>query len=288
MSHPKAETPRHLGKFDPTWPRLTATKNDVFHIYSDESSQHGGSLFTAIGAVFTRNDCAREMAQQLNEIAASSVRFPLKEFHWTKMEKVHAKQYHDLVSLFATQIRRKRLRYWCTLIENAKRNNRDYNNGDAELGLTKLSFGSIYALASMRGPFNTYVVYPDKRTTSHAPEDMVHALNHRIQNDFRVDAEPFLKVAPTPSHESRLIQVADVITGIIAYEKNGNHRVAKPSPHKLALWEHAKRELGLDTFAEPTKGYVALRFTIRNFDFTKAKPPPPKKATKGGQTSLFM
>jgi hypothetical protein len=246
--------------------------NKNFHIYSDESSQHGGSDYTAIGATFLRNDAAKRLAGVIDKIAASNERFPVREFHWTDMQKVQLQQYLRLVALFMEEVHAKGLRYRCVLIENSKLKHREYSDGDADLGLLKLTFGPIYAFASRFGPFNQYFVYPDKTTTKHPREAMIYALNNRVKTEFKVDCRPFRKVEPTSSDRSRLIQVTDVITGAIAYEKNKRH-LAKGSPHKFAVWEHLKQCARLDTLAKPNWGYLSQRFTIRDFDFSKAKPP---------------
>jgi hypothetical protein len=256
---------------------LTAQKSPVFHIYSDESSHQGKHRFLALGATFLRWDHARALSIEIDEIAASHANIPVREFHWKGMQKAHLKQYLALASLFSREVKRKRLRFSCVLVDNHKLDHQAHSKGDRELGLTKLTFGPIYSFAQRFGAKNTYDVFPDKRTTKHAQEDLVYSLNNRAKQDFPAcrPGEPFRKVKPTDSGHSRLIQLTDVITGIIAYEKNGHHAALNPvpAPYKMAVWEHLKAELGLETLAKPTRGFLAMRFTIREFDFAKAKLP---------------
>jgi uncharacterized protein DUF3800 len=252
-----------------------ATKGGRYHIYSDESSQHGGSAFTAIGATFLRNDAAEELASILDGIATENKLFPVSEFHWTEMQKVHLEQYKKLVTCFTDAMHGKQLRYHCVLIENRKLKPRDYSGGDRELTLLKLSFGPVYSFASRLGTNIKYYVYPDSKDTKHDPDVMLHCLNNRARSAFGVKIGPFRTVCPTPSENSRIIQATDVITGAIAFEKNEQHLKTQPKPaaHKMALWEHVKKCTTLDTLAKANKGLLSQRFAIWEFDFSKAKLP---------------
>jgi hypothetical protein len=101
-------------------------------------------------------------------------------------------------------------------------------------------------------------------------------LNNRAKAAFGVDNDPFKSIRFVSSDQSRLIQAVDVVTGAIAFEKNGNHNAKDASPTKVALWHHVKTILKLDTLAHPTKGWRSQWFGIREFDFKKAKLPKTK------------
>lgn len=253
-------------------PRRTAIANPTFHIYCDESSQHGGSDYMAIGATFCRSDAAALIATEINSFAKDPAN-PVREFHWAEMGKLQLVPYQKLITAFAQAKDYKLLRYRCLLIHNRQLEPRRYSEGDRDLMLTKLIFGSVYSFASHFGPKTKFVVFLDKRTTKHDPDVMKYTLNNRAKTEFRVTSGPFKSVTFVRSEDSRLIQATDVITGAIAFEKNGRHLVQNASPHKVALWQHLKLSIKLDTLARPTRGYPSLWFNIRDFDFSKTKQP---------------
>ena len=163
--------------------KLSSTENDIFHIYSDESSHDGGSEYMAIGATFLRKDAARELAAQIDMIALENQRHPVREFHWKDMQKKQIDQYKKLVTTFIEAIYGKCLRFTYVLIHSRKLDVRSYSDGDPDLSLTKLTFGPVYQFASRFGPNNRYFVFLDERQTKHPHEVMLYALNNRPGED---------------------------------------------------------------------------------------------------------
>ena len=224
----------------------------------------------AIGATFCRSDCAQATDAEISALAADPDN-PVREFHWAEMGKKQLGPYQKLVTRYVQAIVEYRLlRYNCLVVHNRKLDHRGYSGGDRDLTLTKFIFSHVYGFVSRFGPNSKFEVFLDKRDTKHPPEKMKHALNNRLKTEFDMANEPVKNVDFVSSQDSQLIQATDVITGAIAYEKNGRHRAQSPAPHKVALWQQVKTCTRINSLANPPLRYP-FHFKIRDFDFSKSK-----------------
>lgn len=131
-------------------------------------------------------------------------------------------------------------------------NHRLYNEGDKELGFNKMLFQLLYSLARKYKSRPRFYAYLDYRTTKHTPERLRDMLNRKAARDLRVTHNPFRVCQFRQSHEVRLIQATDILTGAIAFKLNQHDVVVGAAVQKVELMNHITSEMNLRSLAYST------------------------------------
>jgi hypothetical protein len=108
----------------------------------------------------------------------------------------------------------------------------------------------------------TFKVYLDERETKHSLDITKRSLNRRAYLDYGHWRYPiFDSVEFVKSHEYRLVQAADVLTGAIAYIWNGHHQKQTASKHKLDMCDYIGGRMWGDrhTLGKPTLPFIEHR-----------------------------
>ena len=258
----------------------------TFHIYVDETSK--SATFMGVGALFTRRDSGREIAQMVQDAVPEHGQRADKEIHWSELTNHLLPLYTalgiDLVK--CTQLKPYRMRYHIMMIERSKLDRSISAGLNREEVLARFIFTLIFQFASNFGPRNIYHVFIDSPDGEERADPAVRAmLNNRCFSQFKTRSDPFHTVKYVRSENSRLIQAVDLLSGAVAYETNSLHLAAKPSKHRLALWAAMLKASNLPTFAQPTTNRMN-RFKIMHFDFEKSSArrfenPRPPEADEG-------
>jgi hypothetical protein len=240
-----------------------------YHIYCDESStQH---RYTVIGAAF----CHETLAERI-ELAVEDTITPYggtSELKWSKVKRKNLPMYTDVSRLFFSLNKLQMLHYYCLVIDNSKMDHETYNEGDKEIGFNKMIFTLLYKFARTYRSNSLFYVYLDDRTTAHTPENMRRMLNARVDRDLRLGYQPYRVCQFRKSHESRLIQITDIITGAIAYATNRHDLKSTAASHKITLVETITKLSGRPALSIPTP-YGSAGFDIWHIDFSRRKRVP--------------
>lgn len=243
--------------------------NHTFHIYVDESSKSADHF--AVGAVFCRRDAAREIAGMVTDCCVRHNQRSDKEIHWTELKNHLLPLYTEVsTSLIGFTQKKRKMRYRALLVEKKTLQRRPDKN--REEVIATFIFTLVFRFAADFGPNINYHVFIDAPQGDEGQNvPLRHMLNNRCKSKLGFDDKPFLGVSYVRSEKSRLIQAADLLTGAIAYEMNGQHQEQTASKHKRALWEALLRASGLKTFARQTpywpKTFQILPFDARKSDF---------------------
>ncbi len=251
-----------------------AANKPIFHIYIDESSQTGHH-FMVVGAIFCRQDAAREIAEAMNNCLADHKQRSDKEFHWTKLKGHTLSLYKEAASLLIGFTRKNRkMRYRALVVDTHQVSHALNKHGTREETLAKFIFTLVFGFARDFGPNIRYFVWVDKRSNTVADNTTdkvsLHTLNNKAKSTFGWNEGPFVDVQFIDSTKSRLIQATDLITGAIAYETNGKHLALNAGRHRVALLRHIVEHSGLETLATPTPRWP-FHFRIAHFDFEASK-----------------
>jgi hypothetical protein len=140
------------------------------------------------------------------------------EFKWEKVSYSRLEFYQDLISWFWAQ--GDRLRFRCIVVDKKKVNLVHYHQNDQELGFYKFYYQLLHHWIA---DFNNYNIFCDFKTNRR--RDRLHILKEcldRVNLSARVTS-----IQATRSNESVLIQLADVLTGLIS--SSFNHSTAQHS-----------------------------------------------------------
>jgi hypothetical protein len=223
-----------------------------------------------IGALYGRADHTDRVIKAIED--AIRPHGGTSEIKWSKLRKHNLRMYKAAIDALYPLMRRDGLvRFHCLVVDNTLSRHQEYNEGDAELGFTKYTFTLLFKFARIHAkpvapPY--FYVHLDKRDTPYDPEVTRITLNYRDASRHGRDYEAYKLVHFVDSKKSRLIQMADLFTGVVAADWNREHS----APHKQALIDHVRSRWALPALNQPTLRHLALRgIDIWFLDWTAAK-----------------
>ncbi len=189
------------------------------------------------------------------------------ELKWGKFTRKSAAMYAHIYQSIWQMIDANYLQFNCLVVDTSKVNHRQYNDGDRDLGFTKFLFTILYKYARTRGHDNRFCVFLDDRTTKHTPDKLKETLNARFRKDSGINYSPYRIVEFANSRKSRLIQLADLLSGLIAYDTNMHYLALDAAAHKRDFLPEARGLFRVPSFAVPTPLPRGDGFDIWHLDF---------------------
>lgn len=184
-----------------------------FEVYCDESglealTRKDAHLFTAIGSVWMPADFRNDFKVGMKAIKD---RYGIKgELKWKKVSPAYLNIYGDLINYyFDTQ----ELRFRVILIESESVNNYRFNDKDAELGFYKFYYQLLHHWLF---DFNEYDIFLDHKVNR--DKGRLKVLKKVLE--YSNLTSNILGLQALPSEESVGIQLADILTGIVASKFN--------------------------------------------------------------------
>jgi hypothetical protein len=181
------------------------------------------------------------------------------EMKWVKVSNRKLSAYLRAVDLFFLPKFAAGPHFHSLIVDTHKVNHRRYNQGSREIGFSK----EIYQLARKFGRLYgdaLFHIYPDHRTTDQLPENVRTMLNLGIRKSGDQRDWPYRRMQFRHSHQTPLIQLADIFSGALAYQINGHHLVEGASPAKCALSQHILERARIENPSVDTA--VNGKFTI--------------------------
>jgi hypothetical protein len=240
----------------------------IAEVYIDESSTR--HRYLVLGAIVTLSANIAEFTKLL--WAARLPELPHSEMKWTKVSSTKLDAYIRFVDAFFAQPRGT-LDFHSAVIDTSLQRHQLFNQGSREIGFNK----EMYQLALKCGRLyqTLFHIYPDRRVTNQRPEDLRVMLNRglRLKGDKR--DWPYRRVQFRESHTTLFIQLADILSGALAYHLNGHRHERDASPSKVDLSDHILRAAGVrDVFRDTA---IRGKFTVWHRQLQKASrsPRPP-------------
>lgn len=184
-----------------------------FEIYCDESglealSRKDAHLFSAIGGIWFPADYRDAFKETMLSIKKKhNIHGELK---WKKLSPAYLDLYSDIVDYF---LKTPQLRFRVILLESKIIDNYKFNNTDAELGFYKFYY---QLLTHWLYDFNIYNIFLDhkvNRDKGRVNELKKVLINSNLTTHINI-------VQALPSHQSLGIQMADILTGLVASKFN--------------------------------------------------------------------
>lgn len=193
---------------------------EIYSIFIDESSQTD-NRFLVLGAVVAPSSSVPGIEAAL--LASRLPELPSGEMKWAKVSRSKIEAYRRFVSAFFTF---PELHFHGLVVDTFQLQHGIFNSGDRDVGFNK----EIYQLVLKCGRLYAkpiFHVFPDRRSTRHSTEELRTIINHGMHKKHgRAREWPVRKLQFRDSKEVPLLQVADLMSGAIAYHLNGH--VAQP------------------------------------------------------------
>jgi hypothetical protein len=225
----------------------------IADVYIDESSTQ--YRYLVLGAVVTLKDSADEFTRLL--LRTRLPELPHGEMKWIKVSNAKLAAYTRFVDMFFKQPRGT-ADFHSIIVDTSKQSHSIFNEGSREIGFNK----EVYQLAMKCSRlYNTlFHVYPDYRDTDQKPEDLRLILNRGIRKTGDKRDWPYRRVQFRDSKKTTLLQLADILSGALAYHLNGHRQAVDASPAKCALSDHILRCAGIrDVFRDTA---IRGKFTV--------------------------
>jgi hypothetical protein len=214
------------------------------HVFVDESCQNAHQ-FMILGALIMPGDLVAEAERHLaNYLAQQGT---LGEFKWTKVSRSKLDVYRGYISYYFDSLVPRGATFSALVVDSREIDHHAYNDGDPDLGFNKFLYQLLFhRVGRVHGLNERIVVDLDARNTTRDAGELNNVLNAATARYFGDQARrPFARVAHRDSKNSRLLQLADLLTGAVAWHKNDHDAQPGASESKIAMAAHIAGHIGL-------------------------------------------
>lgn len=180
-----------------------------------------------------------ENADVLNEIKKLRVRHAPRgaaEFKWGKVSTNFLPIYQDLLDVFFDGLKNNKLRYVCLVLDTRNKEVVKHKNYRKE-GYFKLYYQLFLHKSKKAG---IYRIRPDNISTTNPALDF-EELRRCLDGGLKKKIEGrvvVMKITPIDSKTSNMIQLVDVVTGLLACALNDHYKKKDASKAKTALMRY--------------------------------------------------
>ncbi|MEO3475966.1 DUF3800 domain-containing protein [Roseomonas sp. CAU 1739] len=228
------------------------TGSRIYNVYCDESChlEHDGVPVMAWGAVTCPQGEARAIAEAIRALKSAHGLKPSFEAKWTKVSPSKAGFYLALIDLFLAD---DRMRFRGLLVpDKALLDHARFDQSHDEW-YYKMYFTMLRPIFAAP---HRYRIYLDVKDTRGGPKTRkLHDVLANSLLDF--ERQTIERVQQVRSHESELLQVADLLIGALTYANRG----LATSPAKVAIIDRLRAKLGQNALSR-TSTFAATKFNI--------------------------
>ena len=224
----------------------------LFNVYCDESChlEHDGIPVMAWGAVYCPADRARGLAEAIRSLKTAHGLARSFEAKWTKVSPAKLAFYVALVDLFLAD---EGLRFRGLLVPDKALLDHSRFDQSHDDWYYKMYFTMLRPIFCAP---HRYRIYLDVKDTRGGPKTLrLHDVLANSLYDF--DRECIERVQQVRSHESELLQIADILIGALTYANRG----LTSSPAKMAIVTRLRERLGWNALTR-TSGFSSTKFNI--------------------------
>lgn len=214
------------------------------HVFIDESSQTAHQ-FMVLGALVLPGALVTKAESELTQLLDHhGMRAELK---WTKVSRTKLPAYQAMVDFYFRNLVPQGAQFHALVVNCYDLDHHTYNQGDPDLGFNKFIYNLlIYRVGKRFGDVERIVVDLDSRNSTRDLIELQTVLNRKMaQQSQEATRAPFARLAFRDSKSTRLLQLADLLTGSIAWHKNDHDAAPNSSAAKSALANHAAGHLHL-------------------------------------------
>lgn len=236
-------------------------KKTEFNIYCDESChlEHDGINIMGLGSIWCKKSDLSKITTDIKNIKIKYGLKPMAEIKWTMISKINYQLYLEILNYFFNN---KALHYRGYFVDKRRLNHKKFHQTHEDF-YYKSYFGLLQNIFDRKYSYNVYIDIKDHHSFNKAQK-----LESICRNSKHDQANEIInKIQPIQSHESQLIQIADIITGAICYY-NRVDRDKLNSQYKKAVIDLIKEKTGLSlckkTYSSEKKFNL---FFLGDYDF---------------------
>lgn len=188
----------------------------------------------------------------------------MSELKWSKVSNQKIKEYKVLLDYFFAMNNKNLFHFYSIIFDNHKWDHREYNDGDRDIGLSKLYYQLIlHKCVKTHGKKNSLFIKLDRRNSSTSLYQLQEMLNTAAYRDYGIWPSPVKQLVSEDSKKCDLLQLNDVVLGAVCAARNGRHLIEGGKVSKKELAEYVLLKSGLGTF-EKDSSIGQKRFTVWN------------------------
>jgi hypothetical protein len=227
------------------------TEHPIYNFYCDESchlpmATDGLSLDSArqvmaIGGVWCPRERVREFTERLRAVKVRHGLGRTFELKWQKVSPAKAALYLELLDVFFAE---EDLHFRGAVVPN-KQAFFDFHKeaslgGDHDGAYYRLYFDMLKVVFDPRISYHIYLDAKDTRGRFKLA-DLRRTLNSKF---YEVPAHVIGRLQEIRSHESDLLQLADIILGALTFVHRGMHEIPDANAGKIAIVRHLQEKTG--------------------------------------------
>lgn len=218
--------------------------------------------FTVVGGICARRETVTRVYDTLAKYREEhNMKSELK---WAKISNQKEAEYRWLVDYFFSLLNSNLLHFHCIIFDSHQWNHRKFNNGDADMGLSKLYYQLIlHKFIALCGKEGSLYACVDHRNSTTSLHDLQRMLNAAAARDHGLTTRPLKQLVSKHSHDEDLLQLNDVILGAVCAIRNGKHLLADYRQAKRLIATDILVKSGLGTFDQNSPRDIH-RFTVWN------------------------
>ena len=216
--------------------------SSIYNIYCDESChiEHDGVQGMYVGALVCPRDRSYEISSRIRDIKEAHGIARHIESKWTKVSKHKIDMWLELVDLFLDS---PDLHYRVVVVPDKAELDHDRYTGSHDLFHYAIAHQLFRRLIQKPDIFDIYMDVKDTRSGRRA-----RVLHARLCEEFRdLECQRIRRLEIVRSEQVELVQLADLLTGAVAYRNRG----LSGNAAKVAIIERLEGRLGV-SLAEGT------------------------------------
>lgn len=228
------------------------TQQKLLNVYCDESChlEHDGISVMAWGAVYCLAHETRAVSEMVRALKVEHGLGSSLEVKWTKVSPAKVGFYLALVDMFVAD---ERLRFRGLVVPDKRALNHSRFDQSHDDWYYKMYYFMLRPI--FHAPHH-YRIYMDVKDTRGGPKTQkLHEVLANSIYDF--DRECIERVQQVRSHESELLQIADILIGALTYANRG----LTSSPAKAAIIARLREHLGPKLLTQ-TSPFSATKFNV--------------------------
>ncbi len=232
------------------------------YVFFADESGISNDRFTVVGGICVRKGAIPDIHENIQ--AFRNMHNMHSEMKWSKISNQKEVEYHAFVELFFALNNANLVHFHSIIFDSHKANHKKFNNGDADIGLSKLYYQLILHRFSKYYPHaEGMCVCLDRRSSSTSLNDLRDMLNAGIAKAHGITSNPIKQVVSQDSHEDDLLQLNDVILGAVCAARNGKHKLVTGRTSKRNIALSVLDKSGLEAFEQDSAKGVT-RFSVWN------------------------
>ncbi len=211
--------------------------SQTYNVYCDESChlERDGQPVMVLGAVWCPLEKRREISVRIREIKAGHGLPPGFETKWTKVSPAKQGFYIDLLDYFFDD---DDLHFRALIVPDKTKLQHEFHRQTHDTWYYKMYFDMLKAILEPRARYRIYLDIKDTRSAAKVAK--LHDV--LCNNIYDFERRIIEWVQTVRSHEVELLQLTDLLVGIVCYANRG----LSSNSAKVALVERMRKRSGYD------------------------------------------